>query len=163
MKHYLISLIAFTGLLLSTNTHAQDVRLGAGISYGTVIKTIGFNARVDVKLDRQWSIVPHANWFLNRTNGPITNKWREFNIDGHYNFEIDQTWFLYPLFGINFATVQEKVNDITFSNSEIGANLGFGSEFIFTRQLSGFGEVKYVISDADQAVFTLGLLFLLTQ
>ncbi|MCG8305985.1 MAG: UTP20 family protein [Cytophagales bacterium] len=39
-------------------------------------------------------------------------------------------------------------------------NPGFGSEYYFDRRLSGFGEIKYVTGDADQAVFTFGVLYL---
>ena len=80
-------------------------------------------------------------------------------MDGHYFFEVDPTWTIYPLFGVNIATVSEKVNDISFSNSDVGINLGFGSEYNIDRKFSGFGEIKYVISDADQLVITFGVLY----
>jgi len=146
-------------LLFSSIIHAQDFRLGGGLGYGTVIKNIGVNFRGDVKFGKQWSITPHFNWFFNKNKGPITLRWNAFNVDGHYYFEIDQTWTIYPIFGVNIATVSEKENSITFSNSDVGINLGFGSEYNFDRRLSGFGEIKYVVSDADQAVITLGILY----
>jgi len=97
--------------------------------------------------------------FFNKKNNLITKKWNAFNVDGHYYFELDRLWTIYPTFGINFATVSEKVNDITFSNAEIGINIGFGSEYRFDSRLSGFAEIKYVISDADQAVIVFGMLY----
>lgn len=146
-------------IVISSSIHAQDFRLGGGLGYGTVAKNIGINFRGDVKFNKQWSIAPHFNWFFNKKNGPITLRWNALNIDGHYFFEIDQTWVVYPILGINFATVSEKVNGITFSNSDVGINIGFGTEYNFDRRFSGFGEVKYVISDADQAVITIGVLY----
>jgi hypothetical protein len=150
-------------ILLTSISHAQDVRLGGGLGYGTVIKNFGLNFRGDVKFDKHWSVTPHFNWFFNKSDGPITNRWNALNIDGHYYFEIDQTWTIYPLLGINIATVSAKINDITFSNSDIGINLGFGTEYYIDPRLSGFGEIKYVISDADQAVITLGVLYQITK
>lgn len=138
---------------------AQDFSLGGGLGYGTQINNVGLNFRGDVKFDKQWSITPHFNYFFNKTEGEVIYKWNALNIDGHYFFEMDQIWTIYPLFGINFSTVSEKINDIKFSNSDVGINLGIGAEYNFDRRLSGFGEIKYVISDADQLVITLGLLF----
>lgn len=142
---------------------AQDIRLGGGLGYGTVAKNIGLNIRGDVMLDKQWSVTPHINWFFNKNSNGITKKWKAFNIDGHYSFEVEKFWSIYPIVGINFATVSEKVNDITYSNFDVGINLGFGSEYRFDPSFSGFGEIKYVISDADQAVITLGVLYQITK
>ena len=155
----LITLFSFFSFLLK----AQDFSLGGGLGYGTQINNLGLNFRGDVKFEKQWSITPHFNYFFNKTEGAVTYKWNALNIDGHYFFELDQLWTFYPLFGINFSTVSEKVNDITFSNSDVGINLGIGSEYNFDRRLSGFGEIKYVVSEADQLVITLGLLYQITN
>ena len=162
MNKKLLVLILFTFLAIA-HSKAQDFRLGGGLSYGTVIKNVGLNFRGDVKFNKPWSITPHFNWFFNKKNGPISKRWNALNIDGHYYFEVEPTWTIYPAFGINIASVSEKVNGITFSNSDVGINLGFGSEYNFDRRLSGFGEVKYVINDADQAVITLGVLYQITE
>ena len=154
-----IATIIFIFFINIFSSEGQDFRLGGGFSYGTGIKNLGLNFRGDVKFDQKWSITPHFNYFFNKKEGVVTEKWNALNVDGHYYFEIDQTSSIYPIFGLNFATVSEKVNDITFSNSDAGINLGFGSEYDFDRRLSGFGEIKYVISEADQAVITLGLLY----
>lgn len=146
-------------LVFHSIIHAQDFRAGGGLGYGTVARNIGLNFRGDVKFDNQWSVTPHFNWFFNKKKGPVTKRWNALNIDGHYFFTIEKFWTVYPLAGINFATVSEKVNDITYSNTDVGINLGIGSEYSFDRRLSGFGEVKYVISTADQAVITLGVLY----
>jgi len=142
---------------------AQDFRGGGGLLYGTVAKNPGINFRGDVLIDKQWSISPQFNWFFNRENGPFIHRWNAINIDAHYYFEVDNTWKIYPIFGVNFATVSEKFNGVTYSNSYIGANLGAGTEYVLNSRLSGFGEVKYVIGDADQAVFTLGVLYLISR
>jgi hypothetical protein len=146
-------------ILFSIVLKAQDYSIGGGLGYGSQINTIGLNFRGDVKFHKQWSITPHFNYFFSRTKAEITNKWNALNVDGHYFIEIDKGWILYPLFGINIANVSSKVNDITFTNSDVGINLGFGSEYNFDRRFSGFGEAKYVISNADQLVITFGVLY----
>lgn len=138
---------------------AQDISLGGGLAYGSKINNIGLNFRGDVKFNKQWSITPHFNYFFKKKKEVFTQKWNAINVDGHYFFEVDRNWLLYPLFGINFASIIEETNDITFSNSEVGFNLGFGSEFYFERNISGFGEIKYVLGDADQLVINVGILY----
>jgi outer membrane immunogenic protein len=110
-------------------------------------------------LNNQWSIAPHINWFFNKNRNGISTRWKAFNVDGHYYLEAKNFWTIYPIAGINLATVSEKVNDITYSNFDIGINLGVGSEYSIDTNISGFGEIKYVISNADQVVIALGVLF----
>ena len=110
-----------------------------------------------------WSFSPNFNLFFNKKNESFTTEWKDLNIDGHLYFEMDRRWNLYPLLGINFATISEKEDNLTFSNSEVGFNLGVGSEFKIDRRLSGFGEAKYVLSGADQAVITFGLIYKVTE
>jgi hypothetical protein len=157
IKTTIVLITVFT--LLTFLGHAQDISVGGGLGYATKINNVGLNFRADVKFHKQWSITPHFNYFFNKKDGVIIEKWNALNVDGHYYFEIDQMWTIYPIFGLNFATVSEKVNDITFSNAYAGINLGIGAEYDFDRRLSGFGEIKYVISEAGQAVITLGLLY----
>lgn len=157
----IILALTFFSLITLVPAKAQDynIRLGGGLIYGTSQNNIGVNLRGDISFFSQWSITPGFNMFFNKKNNLITKKWNAFNVDGHYYFELDRLWTIYPTFGINFATVSEKVNDITFSNAEIGINIGFGSEYRFDSRLSGFAEIKYVISDADQAVIVFGMLY----
>ncbi len=146
-------------MFFSLCVKSQDFSIGGGLGYGSKINNIGLNIRGDVTFYKQWSITPHFNYFFNKKKGAITKMWNAFNVDGHYLIDIDQTWMMYPLIGINFAAVSEKVNEITFSNSDVGINVGFGSKHNFDRRLSGFGEIKYVISDTDQLVITFGILY----
>ncbi len=158
MKKSILS-IGILFLFSFTDTFSQDISIGGGLGYGSKINTIGLNFRGDVKFHKQWSIVPHFHYFFNNNKGVLSKKWNALNVDGHYFFEIDRTWIFYPLFGINFASIAEEANDITFSNSEVGINLGFGLDYDFDRKLSGFGETKYVFGDAEQIVITLGILY----
>ena len=45
------------------------------------------------------------------------------------------------------------------SDTDIGLNIGGGATYNFTGSLSGFGEIKYVVSNYDQFVFTFGVLY----
>jgi len=155
---FFIVIVAFYSQLC-----AQDFRAGGGLAYGSQINTLGINFRGDVNFNNQWSITPHYNLFFNKDHGIISDRWREINIDVHYFFFDDERWKLYPLAGFNLATVSEKVNSIIFSNSYAGLNLGMGSEYHFSEQISGFGEIKYVVSNADQMVISVGVLYKISK
>lgn len=153
------SLTILLFFLFTSTLLAQDFLGGGGLVYGTVAKNVGLNFRGEARFDKQWSITPSFNWFFNRNETLITHRWNSINIDAHYYFKIDDDWNAYPLFGINFANVSQKINGVVFSNSYVGANLGLGAEYLIDSRITGFGEVKYVVGDADQAVFTMGVLF----
>ena len=158
MKKPVISILTII-LFSNTISFSQDIRLGGGLGYGSRINNIGLNFRGDIKIRKHWSITPHFNYFFDKSKGAVTFKWNALNIDGHYYIDMDNTWNIYPLFGFNFASVAEKENEITFSSSDIGLNIGLGSEYYFDRRLSGFGEAKYVLGNADQLVLAVGFLY----
>lgn len=155
---FLLVFVAFC-----SHVSAQEFSAGGGLGYGSQINTLGINFRGDVSFDNQWSITPHYNLFFNKDHGIVTDRWRAINIDVHYFFFKDKGWKLYPLAGFNLATVSEKVNSIIFSNSYAGFNLGMGSDYHFSEQISGFGEIKYVISKADQMVISVGVLYKISK
>lgn len=142
---------------------AQELSLGGGLGYGSGIQNLGINIRGDVRFNELWSVSPNFNLFFNKNNGTYTSEWKDLNIDGHLYFKLDQRWNIYPLLGLNFATVSEKEDNLTFTNSDVGLNLGLGAEFKLEKFLSGFGEAKYVASNADQVVVTVGVIYRLTQ
>ena len=159
MKKIFVAIIfCFFLKLIPATAQDYDIRGGGGLLYGTGQQNIGLNLRGDVTFFDQWSLTPHFNVFFNKKDNYVTKRWNAFNIDAHYFFEMERSWRIYPLIGINFATVSEKVNDITFSNAEIGMNIGAGAEYPLDSRLDGFGELKYIIGDADQAVITVGIL-----
>jgi len=158
-KIFIVITLCFSPKLFPAVAQDYDIRGGGGLLYGTSQQNIGLNFRGDVIFFNQWSLSPHFNVFFNKKDNYVTKRWNAFNIDAHYFFELEKSWKIYPLIGFNFATISEKVNDITFSNAKIGMNIGIGTEYPFDSRLDGFGEFKYVISDADHAVITVGLLY----
>ena len=52
-----------------------------------------------------------------------------------------------------------KVNGTKSSDTKLGLNIGMGGNYIITEQLTGFAETKYIVSNADQAVITVGILY----
>ena len=80
----------------------------------------------------------------------------EANINGAYHF-YEEFMFKSSLYtGLNYARSKLDFNNGSVSDSALGLNLGIGAEYDFGRLLA-FGDLKYVISDFDQAVFSVGL------
>lgn len=157
-RHFCIAAIFFMAFV---SAHAQTYEAGGGLSYGSGINNMGINLRGEILFNEQLSVSSHFNFFFGRDEGMLRHKWWAFNIDGHYYFKVDDLLFLYPLLGFNIGTVKEKWNGINFSDTEIGMNLGGGLKYQFTNTITGFGEIKYVIGNADQFVVTAGVMITL--
>ncbi|MEX1136378.1 MAG: outer membrane beta-barrel protein, partial [Balneolales bacterium] len=86
--------------------------------------------------------------------------WMEFNINGQYHFIEDDELRAYGLGGLNYISVRSSVEADGFeasdSESEIGLNIGGGVEYDLEFGLV-YGELKFIISDADQLVLGGGI------
>ena len=96
------------GILLvasfSTLSNAQ-IQIGGGLSYGTQIEELGFNARLNVNVTEAIRISGSINYFLPQTVTIFTEEikttfWTA-NLDGHYVFDVGPEFLkLYALLGI---------------------------------------------------------------
>ena len=171
-----ILLLAF-GLILISSVSAQSfkekIAFGGGLSYGTEIENIGINIRGLYEVTEEIHGLMNITFFFPKKEnfGVFEYKWYlwKLNLDGHYNFKFGDKFSAYGLAGLNIASWRSKwegdygylggyYEDST-SETKIGFNIGAGAAYNFTDALSGFGEIKYVISDFDQAVFTFGVLY----
>jgi len=151
----------------STTTQAQS-KLGAGLVFGTEAESIGLQANfyTPIASVENLSVGGDLTYFLPKeiTNN-LDRTWFEFNVNGQYKFYSEQMLSAYALAGINVATIGVKYdgpNSEFFGDSnttEIGLNLGVGGEYAISPSLFAYAEFKFVVSDADQAVFSAGLRF----
>lgn len=164
-------LISFLLTAFAVYSHAQ-FSAGGGLSYGTEIEKFGITGKGLYTLNENIDIsgaltifFPEKSTFTNPF-GPDTEikttLW-ELNFDGHYNFPASEEFVFYPMAGINITGIRTKVeadgSSDSDSDTEFGLNIGAGGVYAFSEKLKGFAEIKYVISDYDQAVFTFGVLF----
>ena len=171
-------LFALTLLLASfitvQDTFAQ-IKAGGGLVFGSEISQLGIDIRGEYHLDENWVIVPNINFFFaDKETIPaipplipeteIKQGLTTINFDAHYLVPMnDDRIDLYPLAGLNFSIVSDKVNDVKNSETKVGLNLGGGGQFEFSELLTGFAEIKYVINDFDQLVIGAGVLVNLTN
>ncbi|RMF30583.1 MAG: hypothetical protein D6765_03010 [Bacteroidetes bacterium] len=158
MKHALAALVS---LCLCLPLQAQ-LQVGGGLAFGTEIETLGLTAKVNFDITESIEGSGSFTFFL--PNGDIPNNdftfW-EINGDGHYTFTENESLSIYGLAGINIGHWSFE-NDFGFpganpSDTEFGLNVGGGIRLPFG-SITGYGEIKYTISDFDQLVLNAGVL-----
>ncbi|MBD3615615.1 MAG: hypothetical protein HUJ22_03505 [Gracilimonas sp.] len=159
----LVFMVLFSVLAVQT-AQAQFVKAGVGLMYGSEVERLGIRADGVYQINEEFRAVVDLGLFFPEEFGNTTVTWWELNANANYIFHADEEQGLtaYALGGLNFMTVKSKFDDGTntasASNSEVGLNLGAGLEYgVGFGDL--FGELKYVIGDADQLNIGAGVRF----
>ena len=179
MKSIKITLIL---LIITTVANAQ-LKVGGKLSYGSKIESLGFGAKAIYELNENFSLSGELNYFFGITT-TTTNRFMgqnfsssevdtglvTLNTDLHYNINISNSNDLrfYGIGGLNFSfygtevTTDKSFTGSTSANNNetfIGLNLGFGGGFSITDKLDLISELKYIISDLNQIVFSSGVVY----
>ncbi len=83
----------------------------------------------------------------------------ELNLNGNYYFFNQDVFELYGLGGLNFARVGYDGPGNSYSNSELGINLGIGTNFQLGKKFVPFAEFRFTLGDYDQLALGLGVKF----
>lgn len=151
-----------------TSTQAQ-LTVGGGIAYGTEIESIGITLKGNYPFTEEWEGSGSFSYFFpNESTEFLKIRIWELNADAHYIVKSTEKFTFYPLAGLNIAGIKFDYENVTnnpfftvpdSSTSKVGLNVGAGGTLVFTESLSGYAEVKYTISDFDQLVINVGVLF----
>jgi len=179
MNSLKITLVLF---LITTVANAQ-FKVGGKLSYGSEIESLGIGAKAIYELDENFSLSGELNYFFgSNTNSTINvqgfdigeqeveTSLTTLNTDLHYNLSNLNDLSLYAIGGLNFSfysTESSSGNNSglggqsSFDNSEtfIGLNLGIGGGYPITDNLNAISELKYIINDLDQIVFSAGIVY----
>lgn len=157
----------FTALftvLIYSDSHAQFTKAGVGLMYGSEIEQLGIRGDAVYVINEEFRVVGDLGFFFPEEIGNTTFTWWEINANANYIFHADEEQGLtaYGLGGLNYTTLRYKFDDgngsASSSTSEVGLNLGAGLEYgLDFADL--FGELKFVLSDADQLNIGVGLRF----
>lgn len=164
-----ITLILFISFASFYGLKAQDIDLKGGLSFATEIDPgLGVQIGAQYQLQEEIDLAAGFTFFLpdkdefpngfGGTNEVKTSYWM-FDADGHYVFDLDTRINIFPLAGINLTTASVDFNGADSSNTELGLNIGGGAEYEIEDALKAFLEFKYIVSDFDQAVLGLGILY----
>lgn len=157
-KLFILVVLALTSIV---GAQAQ-YRLGAGLAYGSDIEEFGFGVNGEFFLNSKVAVSPSLIiYFVENTRNVDRSFW-ELNTNVNYYFAKEGAIEVYALGGLNLATAkadQDGINDDNESVSELGVNLGIGTNFDINSSITPFAQLKFVISDFDQAVFFFGVRF----
>lgn len=154
MKKILAIICAAIMGVASANAQAEkgDFAVGANIVYGSMIKNIGFGARVQYNPLNNVRAELGMNYFI--SNDTYENMW-DLNLNAEYLIGLwHEKLYVYPLVGISYATANFKSQN---DDKAFGLNLGAGAEYSLTEHIGVTLEYRHsIMKDIDQGVFGIG-------
>lgn len=170
MKKFWLKIIVVTVLissLFTIKTNAQEIKLGGGLIIGTDLPPLGLQFKgtygMDMILENLSGSLEFGLFFPTTQNSYKHSRW-SMDFDGNYTFWSAAGFDFYGIAGLNITHYAKKyTGNLTFVNDNIGTkpglNFGAGVNYGFSSNISAFSEVKYILSNYDQAAFNFGVLF----
>lgn len=155
MKTFIQSIFLLAAFsIISTNIANAQVSAGVGMAFGSEIEQVGIQADLSYRLASLPSVMAGAGftYYFPRDN----QDFYEVNLNGAYIFYEEFMFKSYAYTGLNYARSKVSVGNESASETAFGLNVGVGAEYDFG-PLYAFGDLKYVISEFNQPVFTLGV------
>ena len=188
MKKTVLFFSAFIAIMFSTNSvNAQFDYIGGGIALTTggeyefdnyyyYNKSFGIDLRASYDYNKKLKFVPDFKFYLPNkdvfmTGGESKTTVFAFNLNAHYilNSKTRSNYHVYLLFGghiSGWSITNNLVSSVGLPQLDVkefkfvpGGNAGAGMQFNIGTRTLFFAEVKYVISKANQLVFSPGLIY----
>lgn len=168
-KLFLTAVIA----LLSIGAYAQkgQTYLGGQLAYPTDIESLGIGVKGGYGITDAIRAQATFDYFLKKNNV----SWWDLNLDVHYLFPLGNNIKVYPLAGLTYLrgsvdgvtqTVNTQDGSVTvgsnesYSDGNLGLNLGAGFQYDLTDKLVLNAEVKFqIIKNTNQGVISAGLAY----
>ena len=168
-KLFLTAVIA----LLSIGAYAQkgQAYLGGQLAYPTDIESLGIGVKGGYGITDAIRAQATFDYFLKKDN---VSCW-DLNLDVHYLFPLGNNIKVYPLAGLTYLrssvdgvtqTVNTPAGSVTvgsnesYSDGDLGLNLGGGFQYDLTDKLVLNAEVKFqIIKNTNQGVISAGLAY----
>lgn len=168
-KLFLTAVIA----LLSIGAYAQkgQTYLGGQLAYPTDIESLGIGVKGGYGITDAIRAQATFDYFLKKNNV----SWWDLNLDVHYLFPLGNNIKVYPLAGLTYLrgsvdsftqTVNTPDGTVTvgsnesYSDGNLGLNLGGGFQYDLTDKLVLNAEVKFqIIKNTNQGVISAGLAY----
>ncbi|HYW34658.1 MAG TPA: hypothetical protein VE868_04550 [Balneolaceae bacterium] len=157
MKKILSSTILIFSLFIisQTNASAQQLHsteLGAGIVFGNEPQTVGLHVDGTYYFTQNVAITPDIDIYF--PHNSYYDSFFAVDLNGHYIFDQSTQYQLYGLAGLNISSGKHAPS--RRNESKLGLNIGVGGAYQL-QKVSVFGEVKYVISNLNELVASLGV------
>lgn len=169
MKRNMKKVILVTALLLTFAAALNDAfaqkmnnRIGPMLAFesGDGYDETGLGVVAEFGVAEKLTIAPQFILFFPDND----QSFFELNANLNYYFFAKDVFELYGLGGLNFARAGYEYTDINGddqkdSNTELGLNLGIGSNFQIGQTFVPFAELRFTIGDYDQFMLGLGVKF----
>ncbi len=157
-KLLLILTLAFTVSLVSA-----QFKIGPGI---TLTPDIGLSVKAQQGItDAIDGSAIFTYYFVETVDAPgfdVSASVITLELNGQYNLDLSDSFTFYPLAGLSIARASSSVSgpggDTSFSDTEIGLNLGAGINYPLS-SFDLFAEAKIVLGGIDDFVLQAGVLF----
>jgi len=172
MKRFLSTFFAAAIVLvvaLPSMAQQGEMKLGAGLAYGSEIKSIGIGAKFHYGINDQIRLAPGFVFFLPKTDAGVKQTLWNLDLDGNYVFMENNNFMVHGIAGVNIAGYKMTwendmleeygMGSVDVSETKFGLNIGAGFLYPFSDNMHLLVEGKYVISDFDQVVISAGLMF----
>jgi hypothetical protein len=150
-------IIFASGLLIILAAFATPVysqisnRVGPMISFASGdVDEVGIGVVGEFGVAQKISIAPQFILYF-----PDNFDFFELNLNANYYFFNQDVFELYGLGGLNFARASANGN----SNTELGLNVGVGTNFQIGKSFVPFAELRFTVGDYDQLALGLGVKF----
>lgn len=173
MKNKVFLLFAILlSVCFSLTTQAQDSKIlaGAGLKYATEISTMGIEAKGVYLINEIWEAAPAFTYYFKKND----LNWSTLDFDAHYVFSSDDKSTFYAIGGLNVTFMKYSydeeygeyadfiggfASDGSYSDSNVGFNLGVGSRFAISDKMYFTADLKYTIGNADYLSVGVGVLY----
>jgi len=154
MKNTIKCLTIVAILFMAFSAQSQS-RFGVGLAYGSEIESIGIGANAEFNAGGRINIAPSFIYYFENNN----TTWWEAN--GNINYVFSQSSAtVYGIAGLNLTGVSVDLGPLgDASDTELGVNIGIGSNFNTGGSVTPFAEAKYVLGNADQLSLFGGVRF----
>jgi len=185
MKKTILFILLISTIALTKNAVAQFNFYGGGIALATggeynlngydyYNKSFGIDLRASYDYSKKLKIVPDFKFYLPNTEKFVTGNSKTtvfvVNLNAHYIVNPRSDYKLYLLAGAHVGgwnITDDRIpsfgstNQLNVKEFKIvpGGNVGGGMQFKLSYRVQFYAEVKYVVSKANQLVFSPGILY----
>lgn len=163
----LIIATVFITSLFSIKSNAQEIKLGGGLIIATDRPPLGLQFKgtygMDMMLENLSGSLEFAVLFPATQGNYDYNRWT-LDVDGNYVFWKAADFDFYGIAGLNISHYSASYTGSFPGNNDIvgtkpGLNAGAGVNYGFSAKMSAYSEVKYILSNYNQSLFNIGVLF----
>lgn len=180
LLYIILSTFLFAGTFALTNsaqaqTEEGDFKIGGGLVFGSGVGFGPLDNDIGIRADGYYAFTPEIRgggdftFYFPKSEGPSEITVWELNFNGNYIFHDEEGLMAYGLGGINITGISwESTFDnpfgeggtTSYSESEIGLNLGGGIEYALDfADLFAEAKISNLGGNADQFVLGAGLRF----